>query len=143
MQRITRNPNERRYWIDGDCEGLKSSTGFIHQFFAEFDADRIIGYILKGRRWGSDPEYKYYLMARQAIKDSWEANGNAASAAGTIMHAAIEYHYNGLPVSEEQRNTPEWAMFGEPVSRVASVASLASLTLTSLANTAFSRTIVT
>jgi hypothetical protein len=83
--RITFREADHKYWIDGNCEGLKSSTGFIHQFFAEFDADRIIGYILKGKKWGTDPEYKYYKMSRQEIKDSWEANGNAASSAGTIM----------------------------------------------------------
>ena len=81
---LTKKPSNR-YWIDGNCEGLKSSTGFIHQFFAEFDADRTIGFILKGRKWGTDPDYKYYMMSRKAIKDSWEANGQAASSAGTIM----------------------------------------------------------
>ena len=30
-------------------------------------------------------------MTRQEIKDSWQANGKAASEAGTVMHAAIEY----------------------------------------------------
>lgn len=31
----------------------------------------------------------------------------------TDRHAAIEYFYNGLPVSASQTSTPEWSMFQE------------------------------
>jgi hypothetical protein len=43
----------------------------------------------------------------------WNANGKAASEAGTAMHLAIEQFLHGSPeqISEEVKTTPEWRYF--------------------------------
>ena len=97
--------------IDGDCDNLVSSTTFIHGFFPEFDKNRIVGYILRGKKWRTDPSYKYYQLSKEEIFGLWDANGKQASGAGTVMHAAIEYHYNALDVPQASIETPEWSMF--------------------------------
>jgi hypothetical protein len=50
-------------------------------------------------------------MTADAIKAMWDANCNAAAAAGTVMHYNIECHYNGLPVSDEDAAAPEFGYF--------------------------------
>jgi hypothetical protein len=111
--RITFREHDHKYWIDGDCDNLVSSTGFIHQFFAEFDSDRTIGYIVRGKQYKNNPDYKYYQKSRDEIKEMWRLNCEQACNAGTVMHAAIEYHLNGLKVPEFSLNTPEWSMYQE------------------------------
>ena len=93
---ITFRERDHAYWIKGDALYIVSSTTFIHQFFSEFDAERIVGYILRSKKWSTDRSYKYYMMTKQQILDSWELNRDTAANAGTRLHADIEYHYNGL-----------------------------------------------
>jgi len=99
-----------KYWIDGDATNLVSSTTFIHQFFGEFETNKIIGRIVNGRRHKTDPEYAYYQMTASAIKKQWSDNAREASEAGTRMHADIEYFYNNLPV---ENDSVEYAQFLE------------------------------
>ena len=99
--RIAFREADHKYWVDGDCENLLSCTAFIHSFFAEFDAEGAAGRIVVGWRWATDPAYPYYRMAPEAIVAAWAANGEAASAAGTALHAAIEYQLNGLEAPAE------------------------------------------
>jgi len=103
--------SDHKYWIDDDASDIVSSTGFIHGFFEEFDGERAIRFILRGRKWANDPTYKYYMKDREEILQMWETNRVQASEAGTKMHAAIEYRLNGLPVASEQTSAPEWSMY--------------------------------
>lgn len=82
------------YTIAGE-KGYTSVTTWIHSHFSKFDADAISSRIVAGRRM-NDPQYKYFGMTKESILASWDANGAAASAAGTKMHNDIELFYNGV-----------------------------------------------
>lgn len=98
-QRIRFQEEGHIYWIDNDCTDLVSSTSFIHQFFSDFDSDKIISRIVNSARYTTDAEYEYYGMQPAAIKKKWSDNASDAANAGTKLHADIESFYNGLPVT--------------------------------------------
>jgi len=75
-----------RYWIKGECEGLKSSTGFIHQFFAEFDSDRIIGFIMRGKKYKTDPEYKYVVRSVRTLLSGLSSSMNGLTRTVMLIH---------------------------------------------------------
>jgi hypothetical protein len=92
--RITFEPVEHKYTIDGDPTiSYTSVTTWNHGHFREFDADGIIRRMMASRNWKQSP---YHGMTADAIKAAWDANRDAAAAAGTAMHYNIECHYNGL-----------------------------------------------
>lgn len=106
--RIKFREEGHKYWIDGDDKDLVSATTFIHQFFDEFDTEKIINKILNKWEYKNNPSYKYYLMKPEKIKEMWDKNRDEASEAGTIMHANIEYFYNDLEV---ENDSPEFEQF--------------------------------
>jgi len=85
------------YTVHGE-QGYTSVTTWNHCHFSDFDADKIIINILRGKKWSTDPTYKYYKMSAEEIKASWDANRDQASGAGTNMHYDIECYYNAQPV---------------------------------------------
>lgn len=93
------------YTIDGDSDYM-SATTFVHSHFADFDADKIIDKMMKGRNW--KPGYKYYGMTKEEIKEMWSQNGKEASEAGTKMHYDIECFYNECP---NENNSIEYNYF--------------------------------
>jgi hypothetical protein len=96
------------YWIRGDETDIVSSTTLIHQHFPEFNKKMVIQNIVRGKKWANDPSYKYYGMTYEEIDEMWAENGRIASEAGTIMHADIEFFYNGIPV---ENNSVEFSQF--------------------------------
>lgn len=94
-----------KYYIDGSSEGYTSVTTFIHQLFPHFNADVVISKMLKGKNWETS---KWHGMTRQEIKAAWDANGKAAAASGTLMHANIEHYYNLEP---HETLSEEWKLF--------------------------------
>lgn len=68
-----------------------STTGFIKQFFNEFDADGIITNFMS--KPGSRSEVTYRGMSTEEIKKQWDDNGTIASGKGTILHEMIEFVY--------------------------------------------------
>lgn len=99
-ERIKFQEEGHKYWIDNNDKDLVSSTTFIHKFFDHFDSDKVIKDILKSENY-KNPDYKYYNMSYDDIKNLWSENGRKASEAGTSMHADIEHFYNGLEVKNE------------------------------------------
>jgi hypothetical protein len=93
-ERIQFEEESHTYTIDGTRAGWVSCTGFIHNFFEEFNADAVITKMMASRKW---PDSKYFGMTPAAIKAQWDAKRDAASAAGTRMHLDIEHFYNALP----------------------------------------------
>jgi hypothetical protein len=92
--------DEKRHVYFLDNELLQgSSTGFIHSFFGEFDADKAIELMRNGRKWG--PGHANWGQSNKEIKLAWEKNKNEAAECGTRMHELIEWFYNDL-VSEPQ-----------------------------------------
>lgn len=92
------------YTVYNDA-GFTSVTTWIHSHFEKFDADKILDNMFRGRKM-KDPEYKYYGMTREAIKDMWSQNDAAQK--GTQMHYDIECYYNGWEVNN---SSDEYAWF--------------------------------
>jgi hypothetical protein len=82
------------YTIDGD-RSFVSTTTWVHRHFKPFDADVIIAKMMRSKKW---PQSKYFGQTPEEIKVGWNANGRAASEAGTKLHADIEAFFNGIPI---------------------------------------------
>ncbi len=106
------NPHERdefisfeeeghKYFINGNGEGLISTTSFIHQNFSHFDAEGIADKLLKNTKKMSDKNYKYFGKTKEEIIEEWNENGRIASSAGTALHADIENYYNQIKVEND------------------------------------------
>lgn len=91
--RIDFDESSHTYYLDGQkLQG--SSTGFIHSYFNEFDADDAIRKMRNGKKWNQD--HKYYDWTDEEIKKDWERNRDNSATSGTRMHELIEWFYNGL-----------------------------------------------
>ena len=78
--RITFEPVEHKYTIDADPSAAYTSvTTWVHSHFREFDSDAIIQRMMASRNWKQSP---YHGMTAEAIKAAWDANRDAAAAAG-------------------------------------------------------------
>ncbi len=96
-QRLTYDDPSHKYFVDGNPVKI-SVTGFVHQFFSSFNADKVIQNMMRGKNWENS---KYYGMSPQEIKDLWNANGKESADKGTKMHADIEYFHNDVPYSND------------------------------------------
>lgn len=112
--RISFEEETHTYTIDGEREGWTSCTGFLHNFFGEFNADAVISKMMASAKWSQS---KYYGMTADQIKQQWDDSKNEASSAGTRMHLDIEHYYNAEPVGNllgdawEPRLGSEWDYF--------------------------------
>ena len=88
-----------KYYINGDNNNVISVSEFYKKFFPDFNSksNEIINAIINSDNY-KDPDYKYYNMTFEEIKNSWEDLGKEASELGKRMHNNIEDFYN----SEEQ-----------------------------------------
>ena len=86
------------YTIDGDSDYM-SVTRWNHSHFPHFNADKIIGNMMKSKKW---PESSYFGMKPSQIKAQWKENGRKASTAGTKMHYDIECFYNDMDIEIEE-----------------------------------------
>ena len=100
------------YTVLGDRGGYTSVTTWNHRHFSEFNSDKIITNILNGKKWNTDPTYKYYKMSRESINQMWDDNRDQAARAGTKMHYDIECYYNDMDI-EVQEECIEWKYFEE------------------------------
>jgi hypothetical protein len=99
-----------KYYVNGSCEGNISCTGFIHEFFGHFDPKAIITKMRRGKNWATS---KYFGKTDEQIMAEWNANGKAASEAGTAMHLAIEQFLHGSSEQIDPKifDTIEWKYF--------------------------------
>lgn len=102
-ERIRFQEKGHKYWIDNNNENIISATTYIHTFFSEFDEQKIIDNIQKKKEYTSDPDYKYYNMTKEQIKNSWDESRNL----GTSLHKDIENYLN----NETYNNSPEFNFF--------------------------------
>jgi ATP-dependent exoDNAse (exonuclease V) beta subunit len=91
---ITFDEEPHIYTIDGDSNYM-SVTTWNHKHFEQFDADKIIGRMMKSKNWSNS---KYYRQTPDEIKEGWEKNRDEAATAGTKLHYDIETYYNNCPV---------------------------------------------
>jgi ATP-dependent exoDNAse (exonuclease V) beta subunit len=87
------------YTVHGE-QGYTSVTTWNHHHFEQFDSEKIINNILRGKRM-KDPTYKYYGMTKEQIQSDWDMNRDAASGSGTKMHYDIECYWNGMEVQND------------------------------------------
>jgi ATP-dependent exoDNAse (exonuclease V) beta subunit len=88
-----------KYKILTDVESTYTSvTTFIHSHFPNFEADKIIEKMMKGKSWKEG--HKYWNMTQEEIKNQWKENGNNVSQLGTQMHFEFECFMNNpnLPI---------------------------------------------
>jgi ATP-dependent exoDNAse (exonuclease V) beta subunit len=97
---ITFEEGPHIYTVCGERGTYTSVTTFNHSHFSHFDADAIIDNMFRGKKM-KDPKYKYYGMTKEQIKEDWDKNRDAASAAGTKMHYDIECYYNFMDVNND------------------------------------------
>ena len=109
--RIKFQKDGHKYWIDNNSENIISSTTFIKKFFKEFDSDSVIKNIVNSFDYKENPEYKYYQMKPDDIKNSWELNGQKARDLGTLLHEDIENYYNEVKVINCKFVTDEFKYF--------------------------------
>jgi ATP-dependent exoDNAse (exonuclease V) beta subunit len=92
--RISFEPISHTYQIQmpDKIETFISATTIIHQYFPQFDSDKIISKMMKSPNWKKSV---YYGMTVDEIKQQWEDNRNNAAAKGTQVHDWIENYYLG------------------------------------------------
>jgi len=82
-----------RYEIRTDPRKRYTSvTTLVHKQFPKFDADAIIGKIMRSKGWV--PGHKYWGLTAEEIKALWNSNGAAAAGSGTNLHEQIELFMN-------------------------------------------------
>jgi hypothetical protein len=69
-----------------------SVTTWNHTHFEQFDADKIIENMMKGKGWKQG--HKYWGLTPDQIKAQWNSNKDAVSGAGTDLHYEIECFQN-------------------------------------------------
>lgn len=98
------------YTIDGDS-GFTSVTTWIHTHFSKFDTEKVLDNIFNGSKVYNDPNYKYYGMTKDEVRDLWKSNDAAQK--GTDMHFDIECYYNGLEVHNDSEEYGYFLKFAE------------------------------
>lgn len=87
------------YTITTDPDAKYTSvTTWVHRHFEKFNSDKVITKMMASKNW---PNNKYYGKTRHQIKLLWDANRDAAAAAGTKLHYDIECHYNKCAVTND------------------------------------------
>jgi ATP-dependent exoDNAse (exonuclease V) beta subunit len=69
-----------------------SVTTWNHSHFEQFNADKIIDTMMKGKGWKEG--HKYWGLTADQIKAQWNSNKDAVSGAGTDLHFEIECFQN-------------------------------------------------
>lgn len=78
------------YIVDGEFYQFTTTT-FVHTFFPEFDAPKVIKQMMARKNWKVS---KYFGMTADEIQQQWDATALAATTLGTQMHGRIEAFYN-------------------------------------------------
>ncbi len=77
-----------------------SCTGFLHEFFSDFDGDAVVEKVVGNWKWHNDPKYHYYQRTKEEILLEWK-NANKL---GSRFHYCVELFFNGL----EQPTHPDF-----------------------------------
>lgn len=88
------------YTVKRERGTYTSVTTWVHKHFSKFDADAIIDKMMQSKNW-TDPNYKYYGMTKNEIKQMWNTKRDTSAGAGTNMHYDIECYYNNMEVNND------------------------------------------
>ena len=97
--RITFDPIEHRYFIDGNPDTI-SVTQLIDKFFPEFDS------VLRASNLR--PDHELFGLPVSEIIQIWEQRGLDSALKGTALHQAIENYYND---NQYETDMPEFQQF--------------------------------
>ena len=97
--RIVFNEKSHTYALDGSSTNMVSCTSFKGLFFKKFNPEEAIANILKGDKYLTDPDYKYFNKSSDVIKKEW----SEANKMGTYLHSDIENYLNGLQVTNDSK----------------------------------------
>ena len=95
-KRITFDPLEHRYFIDGNADTISVSQ-LISKFFPEFDSE-----------YWSERKARERGITKQEILAEWKEKGDTSASLGTQLHEEIENYYNGQPYNDD---LPEFQHF--------------------------------
>lgn len=99
-QNLVFDEPSHKYTILTDSHSKYTSvTTWNHTHFPQFDADKVIAKMMRGRNW--NPDNKYWGMNPEQIKKMWSDNGKSVSGAGTDLHFDIECFMNQHIVDED------------------------------------------
>lgn len=79
-----------------------SVTTWNHQHFEQFDADKIIGTMMKSKGWKDG--HKYWGLTAEQIKSQWNSNKDSVAEAGTYLHYEIECFQNDTRLQYDYTN---------------------------------------
>ncbi len=86
--------NIHKYFVDGSCENLLSTTTLVHAFFPGFDADAQSVQTFNSKTFATSnhrPSYEYNgCKSPDDIKAIWAKSGEY----GTLFHANVEAFWN-------------------------------------------------
>jgi ATP-dependent exoDNAse (exonuclease V) beta subunit len=102
--RIVFREDTHTYLVDGTCDGIISVTTFIHHFFPNFDANRVVKRM-------KDKKEKYPGLKDDEIIKKWSEDGKKSAQKGTTLHKAIELFYENLSSVSNDSNTIEFRYF--------------------------------
>ena len=95
------------YTVLGERGTYTSVTTWNHTHFEKFDKELALQKVLNNPKRFNNPNYKYYNMTEEEIREMWSSND--AAEAGTRMHYNIECYYNYMDV--EHDGSPEFNYF--------------------------------
>lgn len=86
-----------------------SVTTWNHSLFEKFDADKIIGNMMKSKGWKEG--HKYWGLTPQQIKAQWNTNSSSVAEAGTDLHYNIECFNNNIDIKPPYSNKILYDMY--------------------------------
>jgi len=99
------------YFIDGNCDGIISSTTFVHSFFPEFDSQEASQKILESKSFKETshrPSHKYNgCTTKEDILEKW----NKWRDLGTELHDNIEKFLNDEKIEPCRENKEPFEKF--------------------------------
>lgn len=100
------------YVIDKNDSVLYTSvTTFNGSHFKKYNVEESAEKKMKKREYRNDPRYEFYKKSKDEIVEMLNQTGNAASAAGTAMHYALECHWNEMEIPAPAEFRKELDMF--------------------------------
>ena len=96
------------YYID-DKKVETSVTSFIHNFFPEFNGNKIAELCVKKGR--NNEKSEYFGMTKTMVLNKWEKNRVLAAELGTALHKSIELFYNDEICDDDIVNSQEYSFF--------------------------------
>ena len=98
--KLPKDTKREHLYLVNDMPYRGSCTGFLGEFFGEFDTESVAEKIVGSWKWNHDESYRYYKKTAKEIAEDWQM----ANKLGTRFHYCVELFFNGL----EQPSHPDF-----------------------------------